>query len=129
MAKLTFTENLERGKSGINTKLSLLSFKEDGAYIIYSPALDLSGYGNTEEEAKESFQVVLEEFITYCMNKKTFYEELKRLGWHIKGGKTDPEIKSPDWTDLLKNNPELEDILENKQFTKFNQEVNLPAFA
>lgn len=129
MAKLTYTGNLKNGQSGINTKLSLLSFVEDNIHIIYSPALDLSGYGSTEEEAKQSFEVVLSEFIGYCMNKKTLFEELKRLGWDVQGGKKHPKIKSPDWSDLIKSNSELENILENKNFTKFNQDLNLPALA
>jgi len=129
MAKLTFTGNLKNGKSGINTKLSLLSFVEDDTHIIYSPALDLSGYGSTEEEAKQSFEIVLSEFIGYCMNKQTLFKELKKLGWDVQEGKKHPKIKSPDWSDLIKCNSELENILENKNFTKFNQDVNLLALA
>ncbi len=31
-------------------------------YVAYSPALDLSGYGKTEEEARDSFNIVLKEY-------------------------------------------------------------------
>ncbi|HON53773.1 MAG TPA: hypothetical protein PLS12_11235, partial [Bacteroidales bacterium] len=51
--------------------LSLIKFKEDKAAIIYSPALDLSGYGNTFEDAKKSFSTTLQEFIKYTHNKRT----------------------------------------------------------
>ena len=36
----------------IKTSLDIFSYKEDNVRIVYSPALDLSGYGNTVEEAK-----------------------------------------------------------------------------
>lgn len=49
--------------------------------IIYSPALDLSGYGNTINEAKESFKIALEEFIRYTLNENTFNDVMKKLGW------------------------------------------------
>src|SRR5690606_9995731 len=101
MSRLQFSGKLVNGGSKIKTDLSLISFVEEGTHIIYSPALDLSGYGNSEEEAKESFQVVLQEFLSYCMNKKTLYTELERLGWSIKRNKKHPRITSPELSNLL----------------------------
>lgn len=49
--------------------------------IIYSPALDLSGYGNTINVAKKSFKIALEEFIRYTLNENTFNDVMKKLGW------------------------------------------------
>gem|GEM_PF-1268150 len=37
-------------------------------YIAYSPALDLSGYGKTEEEARDSFNIVLKGHFDYAIN-------------------------------------------------------------
>jgi hypothetical protein len=123
MANNNFTHLID-GNSDIKTTLSLLSFKEDGAHIIYSPALDLAGYVNSEEEAKDSFKVVLDEFIGHCSKNNTFLIELKRLGWHINKEKNQLNLKSPNWNELFQSNSELEDILENKQFHKYNQEIS-----
>lgn len=49
--------------------LSLIPFNEGDVIIIYSPALDLSGYGYNEKEAKESFEITLEEFLNYIIEK------------------------------------------------------------
>lgn len=57
--------------------------KEEGINYIYSPALDLTGYGKNVKEAKESFEVTLKEFIDYTDNKKTIFDELEHLGWLV----------------------------------------------
>ena len=46
----------------ISSELAIFLFKEDDNFIAYSPALDLFGYGKTEEEARSSFNVVLKEY-------------------------------------------------------------------
>ena len=75
--------SINRGDHLVNINLNILSFEEAGIYYVYSPALDLTGYGNSEIEAKNSFQVMLEKFIHYTENKKTVYKELERLGWTV----------------------------------------------
>lgn len=128
MSNLKFSGNLANGRDGIKTELSLIYFVEDETHIIFSPALDLSGYGNTESEAKDSFQIVLQEFITYGMNKKTLLKDLQDHGWKVKGSPKNPKIKSPDLADMLKSNQELEDIFHTKNFQKYNQDLLIPAF-
>ena len=113
----------------IETQLSLISFKEDDINIIYSPALDITGYGNTEEEAKNSFNIAMEEFLRYTINKKTFISEMKRLGWKISKSKRESRFTQPYFDHLLRDREYLKDIVRDKEFTKINQNVNLPAIA
>jgi hypothetical protein len=67
--------------------LSLIEFNENDVTIVYSPALNLSGYGYNSDEAKNSFNIALHEFFQYTNNKKTFDKVLIELGWTIKGSK------------------------------------------
>ena len=60
----------------INSELAIFLFKEDDNFIAYSPALDLSGYGKTEEEARDSFNIVLKEYFDYAINEETLYKDL-----------------------------------------------------
>ena len=60
----------------INSELAIFLFKEDDNYIAYSPALDLSGYGKTEEEARGSFNIVLKEYFDYAIIEETLYKDL-----------------------------------------------------
>lgn len=55
MAKLNFKGSIPVKDGIIETGLRLFSFVEDGVTIIYSPELDLSGYGYSFNEAKASF--------------------------------------------------------------------------
>lgn len=109
--------------------LDLIVFKEDDAIIIYSPALDLSGYGYSEDEAKASFEVSIESFLDHTTKKSALLSELKRLGWEIKEHDKHRKIKSPEITDLLKKNRELARIINQKQFKKINTTVRMPDFA
>ncbi|MBL0308869.1 MAG: hypothetical protein IPP77_04075 [Bacteroidetes bacterium] len=129
MAKLKLKASYPISKGKLETRLSLISFEEDGVTIIYSPALDLSGSGYDLNQAKASFWEALNEFFRYTVNKNTLAVELKRLGWDIKGTKLNRKVSSPDFTTLLKQNEEFRDIVSNKEFSKFNETVQIPVFA
>ena len=75
-------DKIHISKKKINSELAIFLFKEDDNYITYSPALDLSGYGKTEEDARNSFNVVLKEYFDYSISKGTLYKDLKSHGWN-----------------------------------------------
>lgn len=64
----------------INSELTIFLFKEDDNFIAYSPALDLSGYGKTEDDARASFDIVLKEYFDYTIHEGTLYQDLKSHG-------------------------------------------------
>ena len=123
MSNLSFQGSIGLNNSIHHVTLSLVEFTEDDVIIIYSPALDLSGYGNSEAEAKNSFNIALHEFIRYTNNKNTFNQVLKELGWEIKGSKKKPKFKPPLNSDLVQNNPLYNDIINGKNHKVFNQQV------
>jgi len=61
--------------------LTILHWKEGDIHYAMSPTLEITGYGKTEVEAKSSFEVMLQEFVTYTYRGKTIFLELERLGW------------------------------------------------
>ncbi|MCK9400880.1 MAG: hypothetical protein M0Q51_12940 [Bacteroidales bacterium] len=110
----------------ISINLPFIIFEEGGAQVVYCPALDVSGYGNNEEEAFESFKVCLGEFLLYTTHKKTFTEELRRLGWTIKKSKFKPMVP-PQISQLLEENDNFSRIFNNYPFRKIDHSVSLPA--
>lgn len=66
----------------INSELTIFLFKEDDNFIAYSPALDLSGYGKTEDDARASFNIVLKENFDYAIHDGTLWQDLKSHGWN-----------------------------------------------
>lgn len=104
----------------IRVTLDLYLFTDDGSYIAYSPALDMSGYGKTEEEAKESFSIVLEEYVTYGLSKHTLVKDLREHGWKVRSFKQ-RKMSAPTFDNMLKTNVIFRDILENKEYRKVSE--------
>ena len=83
----SFKAAYETGMAKISVMLGVYLFKEDNVFITYCPALDLSGYGYDEREAKLSFAEVMRQYLDYCLHKHTLVKDLQRLGWNIKSMK------------------------------------------
>ncbi len=128
MQNVNFSGQFNNSTASVDIKIGLFEFVEEGTTIIYSPAFDLSGYGKSAEEARNSFEITIDEFFKYTINKKTFFKELKRLGWKIddKNFKKNSNIKSPELANLISKNDYLADILNEKQFKKFDHTVAVP---
>lgn len=124
MQNINFTDELKSGKNGIIVKLSVYIFKEDNAYISYCPSLDLSGCGNDIKEAKDSMKETLLLYLDYTISKNTLLRDLRKHGWNVRGIKQ-RKIKAPKFDDLL-HNEEFLDILENKEYQKFDTPVEIP---
>jgi hypothetical protein len=123
MPKLHFSGQIGFPSGLFHVGLSLIEFKEDDVTIIYSPALNLSGYGYTPEEAKNSFNIALHEFFRYTTTKKTFDKVLKELGWKIKGSNKKPKIEAPLNSELIAKNPLYNEIINSKNYKVYNEDV------
>lgn len=124
MQNFNFTDELKKKNNGIFIKLSVYVFKEDNAYISYCPSLDLSGCGNDINEAKDSMEKTLMIYFDYALNKNTLLKDLRNHGWNVRGVKQ-KKIKAPKFDELLHNEDFL-DILENKEYQKFDTPVEIP---
>ena len=61
---------------GIDARLDVFFYENDGFMIAFAPALDLMGYGKTIDDAKASFEIVIEDFFDYSMENNTLNEYL-----------------------------------------------------
>ena len=115
----------------INVRLVLVHFQdENNIHFIFSPHLDLSGYGNNLEEAKQSFEFAFEDFIDYTVKKKTFGKVLTKLGWKVKGESQFPKkVLAPSIASVIKNNKYVSEVFDKYQVNTFHEEVQLPAIA
>ncbi|HNU15743.1 MAG TPA: hypothetical protein PKI55_14925 [Chitinophagaceae bacterium] len=128
MKSLNAESRFSNEKGNITVKVPVLLFKEDNAHIIFCPALDLSGSGNTETQAKESFAIAVSEYLNYTTHKGTLWVDLKKLGWSIKKNKKKPATP-PTMSELLESNDEFSRIFDNYPYKKFDTGVSLPAYA
>lgn len=104
--------------TGISVELSIILFEEDGLHYAYCAALDIMGYGNSEIEARQSFETILEETLSYAISQGTLPALLASCGWE----KNCP----PKISDIIARNSELADIIDNKGYRMIRESVILP---
>ena len=125
--KAKYSAAFKSEKAKVMISIPVIIFQELEIHIVYCPVLDVTGYGNTEDEARTSFNHCLQEFFHYTLNKKTLYGELEKLGWKVKRGRH--EATPPLMTDRLNDNENLSRILNDLPFCKEEMSIQLPAFA
>lgn len=121
-----YTNKIIRKNGRISVFLEIYTFKEGDIYYAYSPALDLTGYGNTEKEAKESLDITLCGYMDYCISNNTLKKDLLSHGWDVRSEKQ-RKIPAPSFDRLLRTNATFRNILKNKDYRKITEEY--PEFA
>ena len=104
--------------------LGIVTFKEDDCFFVYCPSLDLIGYGYTEQEANDSFNIVIDEYLKYTTEHGTLIADLEQRGWKIKDNRK--KITPPRLSDSLKRNNDLKNIINYNSFNKFDIPVGMP---
>lgn len=66
----------------LSAQLSVLFYEEDGIHYAYCAALDILGYGYTEKEAKDSFEVMVRETLADAVSNGTLVALLQSCGWN-----------------------------------------------
>lgn len=70
----SFTETIRIKQDKLSAHLLVISGKEYNSYVLYAPTLNLSGYGNTKDEAndmlKESFEDFAKHFLSLTSSEK-----------------------------------------------------------
>ena len=67
-----------------NVIIDVLVGKQGDYYVAYCPALELSSYGKTEDEAKGNFDIELDIFLGETEKRGTLEKILLKLGWCLK---------------------------------------------
>jgi hypothetical protein len=129
MAKINFSAKLKNSKTIVDIQLTLLSFVEDDLYYVFSPELDIYGYGQSKSQARDSFTTTFKETMSYMVNKNTLSKELKSLGWTVKKNKKGVLYIPPLFSHIIEENDEVKNIVNTKAYTKYNHAVQLPAVA
>jgi hypothetical protein len=68
--------------ASIEAKIPVLFFQEGKKVVAYSPALDLSSCGDTEEQARKRFAEAAFIFLSEIHKMGTIGEVLEECGWH-----------------------------------------------
>jgi len=66
----------------MNISVRIEIFKDGDVYSALSPELNVSSYGDTIEEARESLKEAVDAFIEECRNMGTLEDVLEESGFH-----------------------------------------------
>ncbi|MCR4959012.1 MAG: hypothetical protein K6B13_10495 [Prevotella sp.] len=119
-------DRLEVRGNGVQMKLSVYVYLDteypNGAmYVAYCPELDLVGYDDTEEGARKSFEIVVNDYLDYTLEHGTLEADLLAHGWRKrKNGK----IVEPTYPSMMKHTS-LMSVLANDSFSKFSLPVTV----
>lgn len=105
----------------LRVNLSIFLYEEGGYFICESPALDVVGQGTTKEEAIESFEIVLSEFISYSLNKKRLSKNLFEMGWGLEDGETLDDLDN--FQNLQITNVPVYGMNENFTLSSYQKEM------
>jgi len=111
-------------QKNIEVQVNIIEYKDEGIGYSYSPALDLIGYGSTQHEAGKSWEVVLEEYFKYTVNKKTLTKDLRNRGWIVRKGSK--QFKPPALSWLLQNNNDLKEMYNKYDLQKTSKPIKVP---
>ena len=105
-------------------EISVIIFKEEGSIFAYCPSLNLISYGNTEEEAKESFRFIFDEYVQYTSENNTLIEDLLKIGWKFKGNRK--KLTPPSMFESLRKNKDFSDMFNKYEFKKQHIPLAIP---
>lgn len=66
-------------------KIRVEIFKEDNRYVSFCPELNVSSYGDTPEDAKESLKEAVSLFLEECERMGTLKDVLEEAGFEHRG--------------------------------------------
>ena len=104
----------------VDSQLDVMFYEEDGITYAYAPALDLVGYGNNLDEAKASFEIVIEEYFKFTTENNTLEADLRSHGWAVK---EEESYNSPRFVDILKKNKQLQNVVNN-DYSKVSEQFS-----
>ncbi|UOR06226.1 hypothetical protein MUN82_03820 [Hymenobacter aerilatus] len=90
-------QSIEHDGEKLTLQIEAFILKEGKHYVAYCPALELSSYGSSPEDAKEAFGEAIEIFLEDTAEKGTLEKLLLSLGWTLRKRPT-PEYQPPHFT-------------------------------
>ena len=108
--------------TAIRVWLDVFSYKDDGVQMMYAPALDLCGYGTTMDEAKNSFEVIVSEYLRFGIENGTLQRDLRAHGW--KPSSEMQEFESPDILSIVRSNKHLQSVMR-KDYRKVSKRMSV----
>ena len=104
-------QTVKQTANNIIVNVDVFIVKDGKHYVAYCPALELSSYGKTEDEAEKAFTGHLDIFLEETHRKGTLERCLLKLGWVLQQ-KPEPSYKPPipdyhKYQDIVRRNGKI----------------------
>jgi len=76
-------QQIRRGRQRVQANIQLFAAKEGDYWVAVAPAIRVTGYGKTEEQALESFKIEMRMFFEEAVEKNTLHGLLIDYGWTL----------------------------------------------
>jgi dTDP-4-amino-4,6-dideoxygalactose transaminase len=103
----------------LELKLKVFIIKKGEHFAAYCPVLNLSAEGDNAENAKNSFEIILNSFITETIQRDRMEKELLKLGWQLQH-KPIPIYRQPAYESIKFN------ISKYNIQSEFTKTINIP---
>ena len=70
-------------ESTCQVNLQVFFLEQDGQMIAYCPALDLSTYGESEDDVRTAFDEAVEIFLSDSLQNQSLERSLLKMGWTL----------------------------------------------
>ena len=119
------TSAIDNAMTEYHFSIEFYIFQEEGSYIAYCPALDLSTCAATYNEAISNFYEAFQLYIECCVESGTLYEDLDEHGWKLQKSNITP----PKFTVLMKK-PEMKKLMNsNISYERVVTPARIPVMA
>ncbi|MBP3227372.1 MAG: hypothetical protein J6M53_01160 [Bacteroidaceae bacterium] len=108
------------GRLSLNVSVYLIK-ESPGTFVAYCPSLDLTGAGGTEADARRSFGIVADEYVSYCVSNGTLAADLEAHGWRLR--QDAGEAEEPAFDKMYRTSVALRDIVSRPSYKKYAQSV------
>jgi len=116
----------DANSDSLTFQISLIVFKEDDGFFIYSPAFHMYGFHKNKKEAIKSFEKNLDVFLEYTSRNRILVESLLAIGWQKRGTVKNPKMLMPSLDMLLEIDSELRKIHFKIAYQIKIKEIQLP---
>lgn len=104
---------ITRSMSEVQVEIYAVILKEEEYFVVYCPALELSSYAKTEEQARKRFEEEVQIFFEETSQRGTLEKLLLQLGWTLRK-KPEPYYQPPANT------------ISNNIGTSFTERIAIP---
>lgn len=108
----------------IEVRLDVIYKIEGNAIVSYAPALDLSGCGKDEEEARKSLKIVLNNYIKFTIKNSTLEADLAKHNWKKHVNKQHEIFEGPEFPLILMTSDQAKSMTRGA-FSKSNVRITV----